>query len=165
MTKASMIVHIEDVAILVVGLTTPEFLPIPAYPDWQYHDPVDVLRDQLQHHASDVDFVFVVGHVSINHARLIARQVPEIDLFISGHSHERTTQPVYEGTTVIVQSGAFGQTVGRLKLDLDTASDEMKLLTNDLLATEKTPVDVRAGVRHLVTVIAVIACAIAVWVL
>jgi 2',3'-cyclic-nucleotide 2'-phosphodiesterase (5'-nucleotidase family) len=162
-TKASIIVHVEDVAILVIGLTTPEFLPIPAYPDWQYHDPVDSLRDQLQRHASDVDFVFVVGHISIDHACLIARQVPGIDLFISGHSHDRTTQPVVEGTTVIVQSGAFGQTIGRLRLDLDSSSGDIEVLGNDLVDTEKTPVDVRAGVRHLATVLTVIACAIAVW--
>lgn len=164
-TEASMVVQVEDVAILVVGLTTPEFLPIPAYPGWRYHDPVDSLRDQLQRHVSGVDFVFVVGHISIDYARRIACQVPEIDLFITGHSHDRTTQPIHEGTTLIVQSGAFGQTIGRLRLDLDAGTGKIEMLGNDLVPTEKTPVDVRAGVRHLATVLTVIACAIAVWLL
>ena len=162
-TEASMILQIEDAAILVIGLTTPEFLPIPAYPGWRYHDPVSSLRDQLQRHAGDIDFAFVVAHISIDHARRIARQVPEIDLFISGHSHQKTTQPIYEGTTLIVQSGAFGQAVGRLRLNLDPRSDEVEVLGNDLILTEQAPVDVRAGVRHLATVLTVIVCAIAVW--
>ena len=161
--EASMILQVEDAAILVIGLTTPEFLPIPAYPGWRYQDPVDSLRDQLQLHAGDVDFVFVVGHISIDYARRMAQQVPEIDLFVSGHSHQKTTQPIYEGTTLIVQSGAFGQAVGRLRLDIDASKGEIDLLGNDLTSTEQTPVDVRAGVRHLATVLTVIVCAIAVW--
>lgn len=161
--EASMILQVEDASILVIGLTTPEFLPIPAYPGWRYHDPVASVRDQMQRHAGDVNFVFVVGHISIDYARRIARQVPEIDLLISGHSHQKTTQPIYEGTTLIVQSGAFGQAVGRLHLDLDTSKGEIEVLGHDLVATEKTPVDIRAGVLHLATVLTVIVCAIAVW--
>jgi len=164
-TEASMILQVENAAILVIGLTTPEFLPIPAYPGWQYRDPVACVRDQLQRHAGDVDFVFVVGHISIDYARRIVQQVPEIDLFISGHSHQKTTQPIYEGTTLIVQSGAFGQAVGRLRLDVDASKGAIDLLGNDLISTKQTPVDVRAGVRHLATVLTVIVCAIAVWLL
>ena len=162
-TEASMILQVEDASILVIGLTTPEFLPIPAYPGWRYQDPVSALRDQLQRHTGDSDFVFVVGHISIDYARRIVQQVPEIDLFVSGHSHQTTTKPIYEGTTLIVQSGAFGQAVGRLRLDLDARKGEIELLGNDLMSTERTPVDVRAGVLHLATVLTVIVCAIAVW--
>jgi len=106
-TESSILVQIEDVRILVIGLTTPEFLPIPAFPGRRYLDPVDVLHDLLQRYTGDYDVVFVVGHISLDHARRIARQVQEIDLFISGHSHQRTPQPMIEGSTLIVQSGGI----------------------------------------------------------
>ncbi|MCK5828090.1 metallophosphoesterase [Candidatus Bipolaricaulota bacterium] len=162
-TESSILVQIEDVKILVIGLTTPEFLPIPAFPGWRYLDPVAVVHDLLQRYAGDYNVVFVVGHISLYHARRIAWQVPEIDLFISGHSHQRTPQPMIEGSTLIVQSGAFGQAVGRLQLDIDVGAGEVNVLGHDLIATERTPVDVRAGVRQLVRVLTVIACAITVW--
>ncbi|MCK5828454.1 hypothetical protein KAH43_08030, partial [Candidatus Bipolaricaulota bacterium] len=106
---------------------------------------------------------FVVGHISLDYARHIARQVPGIDLFISGHSHQRTPQSMIEGATLIVQSGAFGQAVGRLQLDVDVGAGEVNVLGHDLIVTEKTPVDVRAGVRQLARVLTAIACAITIW--
>ena len=160
-TESSILLQVEDVAILVIGLTTPEFLPIPAFPNWQYLDPVTAVRNVLLQYEGAYDVVFVVGHISLDHAWNIVQQVPDIDLFISGHSHQKTLQPVTEGSTLIVQSGAFGQAVGVLRLDV--AGGEVSVLGHNLMPTAKTPVDVRAGVRQLVTVLTVIACAIAVW--
>jgi 2',3'-cyclic-nucleotide 2'-phosphodiesterase (5'-nucleotidase family) len=162
-TESSILLQVADVTILVIGLTTPEFLPIPAYPGWRYQDPVAVVLDLLQRYEGDHDVVFIVGHISLDYARRIAQQVPEIDLFISGHSHQRTGQPMTEGSTLIVQSGAFGQAVGRLRLDISAGEGKVEVLGHDLIATERTPVDVRAGVRQLVAVLSVIACAITVW--
>ena len=162
-TESSILLQVEDVSILVIGLTTPEFLPIPAFPSWRYLDPATAVSNLLQRYDGDYDVVFVVGHVSLDHAKRIAQRVPGIDVFISGHSHEKTLQPITEGSTLIVQSGAFGQAVGRLRLDVDVAEGEVAVLGHDLMPTKETPVDVRAGVRQLVTVLTAIACAIAVW--
>lgn len=162
---ASTILHVEDVDILVVGLITAEFLPTPAYPLLQYVDPVAALRAQLDLHEGDFDFAFVVAHVSINTARIISQQVPEIALFVTGHSHQRTPEPVQVGETIIVQSGAFGQTLGRLRVDADSVSGTLRVVSNDLIPIERTPVDVRAGVLKLFGVLSVIALATLVWLL
>jgi len=163
--EASTILQVGDASILVVGLITWEFLPVPAYPQLRYRDPVDSLREQLQLHAGAYDLVFVVAHITIEDARIISQQVPDIDLFISGHSHQRTEEPVREGTTLIVQSGKFGRALGRLRLEVDPGAGSIEALSNDLIPTEKTPVDVRAGVRKFLTVLAVIASATALWLL
>ena len=163
--EASTIVQVEDVAILIVGLVTPEFLPILAYPQLRYRDPIDALREQLEIREGEFDLVFVVGHVSLDEARTISQQVPDIDLFITGHSHERTEAPIQEGKTLIVQSGEFGQALGRLRLDVDPTTGRTDVLSNDLIPTERTPVDVRAGVQQLLVVLAVIALATALWLL
>ena len=163
--EASTILQVEDVSILIVGLITPEFLPIPAYPQLRYRDPVDALREQLELHDGSFDLVFAVAHVSIGEARIISQQISEIDLFISGHSHERTEEPIREGKTLIVQSGKFGQVMGRLRLEVDPASGRVETLSNDLIPIEKTPVDVRAGVWKFLAVLAVIASATALWLL
>ena len=165
MHEASTILQVADASILVAGLITSEFLPVPAYPQLRYRDPVDSLREQLEFHAGAFDFVFVVAHVSIENARIISRRIPEIDLFITGHSHQRTEEPIREGTTLIVQSGRFGQALGRLRLEVDPGTGRIEALSNDLIPTEKTPVDVRAGVWKFLTVLAVIASATALWLL
>ena len=98
-------------------------------------------------------------------ACMMARQVPEIDLFISGHSHQRTEEPIREGDTLIVQSGQFGQALGRLRLDVDVSTGGVEVLSNHLIPTVKTPAQIRAGVRKFLSVLTVITLAIAVWLL
>ncbi|MFC2095766.1 bifunctional metallophosphatase/5'-nucleotidase [Candidatus Bipolaricaulota bacterium] len=159
--KPSTILQVEESRILVVGLITSEFLPTPAYPQLRYREPIESVREQMALYAGEFDFLFVVGHISLDNARTISRQIPEIDLFVSGHSHQRTEMPVREGTTLIVQSGRFGQALGRLRLDI--SSGRIEVLANDLIPTERTPVDVRAGVRKFLTTLAVIATATALW--
>ncbi|MCK4570492.1 metallophosphatase [Candidatus Bipolaricaulota bacterium] len=163
--EASTILQMGDASALVVGLITPEFLPVPAYPQLRYRDPIDSLREQLFLHEGTFDFVFVVGHISLDNACMMARQVPEIDLFISGHSHQRTEEPIREGDTLIVQSGQFGQALGRLRLDVDISTGGIEVLSNDLIPTVKTPAQIRAGVRKYLSVLTVITLAIAVWLL
>ncbi len=161
----SVIFEVEGMRILVVGLVTWHFLPIPVYPMLRYRDPVAALRDELEKNSGAYDFVVVDAHVSVDDARFISREVPDIDVFVSGHSHERTPQPVFEGKTMIVQSGAFGQSLGKLKLAVDPADQRIELVSNDLIPIEETPADVRAGVRKLLTVLAVIVSATALWLL
>jgi 2',3'-cyclic-nucleotide 2'-phosphodiesterase (5'-nucleotidase family) len=159
----SVILNVEGARILVVGLVTWHFLPIPAYPMLRYLDPVVALRGELKRNAGAYDLVFVVAHLSIADARLVSRAVPDVDVFVSGHSHERTEEPVIEGKTIIVQSGAFGRALGRLRLEADPAGGAVEVLSNDLLPIEKTPTDVQAGVRKLLVVLAVMISATALW--
>lgn len=163
--EASVILRVEDTAILVIGLITPEFLPVPAYPRLRYRDPVYSLREQLELHAGTFDFVFVVAHISIDYARIISQQIPEIDLFISGHSHQRTEDPIRAGTTLIVQSGEFGRALGRLRLEMDVATGRVEALANDLLPTEKIPANMREGVGKFLIMLAMVAAATALWLL
>ncbi len=46
----------------------------------------------------------------------LARKVKGIDVIISGHTHTRLDKPVFVNGTSIVQTGAYGQYVGKLSL-------------------------------------------------
>lgn len=163
--EPSTILQMGDASVLVVGLITPEFLPVPAYPQLRYRDPINSLREQLSLYEGTFNFVFIVGHISIDNARIISRQVPEIDLFISGHSHQRTEEPIREGDTLIVQSGQFGQALGRLRLDVDVSTGGIEVLSNHLIPTDKTPAQIRAGVWKFLSVLTAIILATAMWLL
>jgi 5'-nucleotidase len=45
-----------------------------------------------------------------------------IDVIISGHTHVALAQPVRVNNTFIVQAGAYGENLGRMELQVDTAS-------------------------------------------
>jgi len=159
--RPSITLNMEDASILVVGLITPEFLPIYAYPMMTYVDPLTAVRNELARHSGASDLVIVLAHLSIARARILARHVPGIDLVVTGHSHERTDDPIVEGTTTIVQSGAFGEALGCVRLDV--ADGGVSILSNELIAIEEAPVDNRAGALKLLRVLTAILLATAVW--
>jgi len=98
----------------------------------------------------DVDLVVAIGHVPVAEASRIAEAVPDIDVFVTGHSHEETRDPVRVGETLIVQAGAFGRWLGRLRIDVANGSAE--LVGNDLLPTEKASTDIGRGLLQFIAV-------------
>ncbi len=60
------------------------------------------------------DLVVAVTHTGLTVSRQIAREVPELDVILSGHTHERTYAPIREGRVVIVEPGSMGSFLGRL---------------------------------------------------
>jgi len=62
------------------------------------------------------DLVVGLAHTGLSIAREIARQTPEFDVILSGHTHERTARPILEGGVIVVEAGSFGSFLGRLDL-------------------------------------------------
>ena len=151
------IIDAAGMRVLVVGVITAEYLSYPDYPWLEYVDPAQAIQGILDEMRGKYDFVIVLGHLPMAQAVLIARSVPDIDVFLTGHSHEVTPQPVKQGKTLIVQAGAFGQYLGRLKLEIDPESREVASAQNSLLKTKKTPVDLDRGFVKVFAVVALIA--------
>lgn len=78
------------------------------------------------------DLVVALTHTGLSIAREIARQTPEFDVVLSGHTHERTAWPILEGTVIVVEPGCFGSFLGRLDLVIKpgggVASHEFRLI-------------------------------------
>jgi 2',3'-cyclic-nucleotide 2'-phosphodiesterase (5'-nucleotidase family) len=148
---------VDGLQVLIIGLLTPEDFPYPDYPWVRYIKPAEALHMVLEETGAEVDFVVVLGHLSVARAVQIARVVPDIDIFLTGHSHETTPDPMREGKTLILQAGAFGCYLGRLKLEIDSQSGEIVSARNSLLETKKTPVVLDRGRLKLFTVVALIA--------
>jgi S-sulfosulfanyl-L-cysteine sulfohydrolase len=77
---------------------------------------IDGLRDFIKELRSreQPDLVVALTHTGLTIAREIARRTPEIDIVLSGHTHERTAWPIREENVVVVEPGAFGSFLGRL---------------------------------------------------
>jgi len=159
--RSSVTLRVGEISMQVIGLLTPEFLPVYAYPLVTVLDPVSVVRDAIERQDAAVDLVVVLAHVSLDRACRIARDVPDIDLFLTGHSHERTDEPIVIGHTIIVQSGAFGEALGRLQLDI--SDDDVTVVSNELIPMETAPADDRAGAVKLLSVAVALLVAAAVW--
>ena len=152
------IVSVGGVEVLVIGLITSEYLPYPDFPWLRYVEPGIALQNVLETEDERADLVVAVGHLPVEEAARIVQSVSGVDVFLTGHSHEATPDPVRVGETLILQAGAFGQFLGRLRLELADETGDILSATNELLPTKKSPVRLDRGYLRLFQVGVLIAC-------
>ena len=146
---ASTKLNVGGISVLLIGLITEELLPYSAFPALRTVPPLVALREEIDQASDDRDLIVVVAHLPIADAIRVATEVPEIDVFVTGHSHEETIDPVRVGEALIVQAGAFGESLGRLVVDVDPETGGHRLIDNDLIPAEKAPTDIGRGLRQL----------------
>ncbi|MCM1025067.1 MAG: bifunctional metallophosphatase/5'-nucleotidase [Roseburia sp.] len=70
----------------------------------------------------NVDMIVCVSHSGTSEDEkksedeILAKNVPDIDLIISGHTHTTLTQPIRHGNTYIVSCGEYGKNLGSLSM-------------------------------------------------
>lgn len=65
-----------------------------------------------------VDLVVLLSHLGFPQDMKLMSEVEGVDLCLSGHTHNRTTQPVHQGNTLVIQSGCHGSFIGRIDLEI-----------------------------------------------
>jgi len=141
--------------VLFVGAVTWHHLPYPDYPWVRYVDPAIALRGAIEEARSreTFDLTVALGHLRVSEAAAIVDVVPWIDVFVSGHSHEETPEPICVDGSFVVQSGSFAEHLGRLRLSID-ATGAIEFVSNDLLPTEQAPTDDGRGLLQFLAVTA-----------
>ena len=81
---------------------------------------IDGLREYVQQLRRDErpDLVVAVTHTGLALSRRLARDIPEFDVVLSGHTHERTTNVIREGNSLVVEAGSNGSFLGRMDVTL-----------------------------------------------
>ena len=93
---------------------------------------VDILKNKEK-----VDIVICLSHSGTSPVKeysedeILAREVPQIDVIISGHTHRILPQPIVIGKTIIVSSGRYGENLGILKI-IYTKGKDIRLAAYDL---------------------------------
>jgi 2',3'-cyclic-nucleotide 2'-phosphodiesterase (5'-nucleotidase family) len=75
---------------------------------------IDVLRTQEK-----VDLIVLVSHLGFPQDMQLLSEVQSIDICLSGHTHNRLSKPVFQGKTLVIQSGCHGSFLGRLELEVE----------------------------------------------
>ena len=74
---------------------------------------VDRLREQEQ-----ADLIVVLSHLGFPQDCQLAAETDGIDIFLSGHTHNRVQEPLLINGATLIQSGCHGSFVGRLDIEL-----------------------------------------------
>ncbi len=65
------------------------------------------------------DLTVLVDHTGLAPSVQLAHDIPEFDIVLSGHTHERVYKPILVGKTIVVEPGSMGSFVGELDVALD----------------------------------------------
>lgn len=132
-TTPYQLVDLDGHAIAIIGFTAPmsfytRFFKYPAY------DPIALMPELIARARADgAKTVIALTHIGSKHDIQLAQDVPGIHLIVGGHDHQRISPPMVINNTLIVQSGEYGEMLGRLDLVIDRASGRIDEYSGVLL--------------------------------
>ncbi|WP_284265652.1 thiosulfohydrolase SoxB [Roseicyclus amphidinii] len=122
-------------AIGVIGQAFP-YMPI-ANPGWMFPELSFGLRRERiaevvqEVRAAGADVVVLLSHNGFDVDRQFARDIPGIDVILTGHTHDALPEAIQVGNTFLIASGSHGKFVSRV--DLDVQGGAMRGLTHRLI--------------------------------
>lgn len=89
----------------------------------EFEDIVETSKEVVKAmEKEDVDMIICLSHSGtfededISEDEILAKEVPEIDIIVSGHTHTRLDQPLQYGDTYIVSAGCYCENLGEIEL-------------------------------------------------
>ena len=113
-----------DVKIAVIGVFGKDAADCIAQCPVTFRDPVEAAKDTVAKikKNEDVDMIVCVSHGGVwddkskSEDEILAQEVPEIDLIVSGHTHTKLEEPIQHGDTYIVSSEEYGKYLGDISM-------------------------------------------------
>ncbi len=68
------------------------------------------------------DLIVLLDHTGLAPSVQLAHDIPEFDIVLSGHTHERVYKPILVGKTIVVEPGSMGSFIGELDVTLTDGS-------------------------------------------
>lgn len=122
--KDYVVLQKGDVKIAVLGVFGKDSLECAPTCELKFKDPVEAASETVKEiqKNEDVDMIACVSHSGTwededsSEDEILAKNVPDIDLIISGHTHTTLEEPIRHGDTYIVSCGEYGKNLGALSM-------------------------------------------------
>lgn len=114
----------QGIKIGVIGLTAP-FNAFYHLLDWHVLSPSEALRNHIKELDKATDIIILLSHLGINEDRHIARNFPEIDVIIGGHTHHLLRTEERVRNTIITAAGKHCAYVGEVILTWDFIKEKL----------------------------------------
>ena len=163
LVKPSVVKVIDGQKVGFIGAMTPEIsrgsitlggVKLNAPPE-NWTKPIEDEVARLK--ASGIDKIIIVSHCGVEFDRELAERIPAIDVIVGGHSHTRLDPPIIidhadGSSTMIVQTGCYGRSVGELKLAFDASGRLVKDQSHERLidatANEEEDLDLKTYITE-----------------
>lgn len=122
--KDYMVVDKGGVNIAIIGVFGKDANACVAQCPVIFEDPVEAVKETVAEIKAkeDVDMIVCISHggVDANEKKsedeILAKEVPDIDLIVSGHTHTKLDEPIRHGNTYIVSCAEYGKYLGGLTM-------------------------------------------------
>ena len=139
-SKEYTIIEKNGKKIAVLGIFGKQSLDYAPEAKTKFKDPVKAAKATVKKiKAEKPDVIVAISHSGTNEKKeesedeILAREVPDIDVIISGHSHTFMTKPIKVGKTIIVSTGCYNENIGKLKLERSGEGQKFNLSSFDSL--------------------------------
>ncbi|MBO5460886.1 MAG: bifunctional metallophosphatase/5'-nucleotidase [Ruminococcus sp.] len=113
-----------DVNIAVIGVFGVDALDCAPMCVLTMEDPVEAVKETVEEiqKNENADMIVCVSHSGTwedeekSEDEILAKEVPELDLIVSGHTHTTLDEPIVHGDTYIVSCGEYGENLGSLSM-------------------------------------------------
>lgn len=125
--KDYVIIHKNDVKVAIfggLGIDADECAPNSELVFINYIDRAKEIVKTIKEQESP-DIIIYLSHGGTwedpksSEDEILAKEVPEIDLIVSGHTHSTLEEPIIIGKTSIVSTGEYGEKIGKIDLKQD----------------------------------------------
>jgi len=122
--KDYVVVQKGNIKIAVLGVFGKDALVCAPTCELVWKDPVESVKKTVEEIKKNekVDMIACVSHSGTwdeadkSEDEILAKEVPDIDLIISGHTHSQLDKPIQHGNTYIVSCGEYGKSLGTISM-------------------------------------------------
>lgn len=122
--KDYVVVQKGNIKIAVLGVFGKDALVCAPTCELVWKDPVKAAKQTVEKikKKEKVDMIACVSHSGTwddadkSGDEILAKEVPDIDLIISGHTHSQLDKPIQHGNTYIVSCGEYGKNLGTISM-------------------------------------------------
>lgn len=122
--KDYMVVEKGGVKIAVIGVFGKDANACVAQCPVVFEDAVEAVKETVAEIKAneEVDMIVCISHGGVDanedksEDEILAKEVPDIDLIVSGHTHTKLDEPIRHGNTYIVSCAEYGKYLGGLTM-------------------------------------------------
>ncbi len=119
-----IMVEKDGVKIALLGVFGKDALECAPTCALEFEDPVKAVKRTVEEikEKEDADMIVCLSHSGTNkdsdksEDEKLAKEVPDLDLILSGHTHTFLDEPIICGDTAIVSCGEYGEQIGSLNM-------------------------------------------------
>ena len=143
-----VVIEKGDVRVAITGVFGKDCLDCVPNCPLDFQDPVEATAQTVRtiRENEEVDMIVCVSHSGTweeddkSEDEILAKEVPELDLIISGHTHTKLDEPIVHGDTYIVSAAEYGKYLGDLSMT-QKSNGRWTMDSYELLTVEETIAD------------------------